>query len=159
MPAQIFCCTRLEISERRWRLSNPFSNDRWWRLKLTKEFERVSIEGRNDGSRVLVIQDFPPVQLEPMTALLGRFGYDVLTAFEGETGLKAASDQHPDLIISDIATPDMSASELCRKLRADPKIGGTPVLLVSGLRRDSDPVLSAFRAGASDYLKMPYEPM
>jgi PAS domain S-box-containing protein len=119
----------------------------------------VSIDARNDSAKVLVIQDFPPVQLEPLTALLRRFGCDVITAFEGQDGLSIASAQHPDLIICDIATPDMSGSELCRRIRSHPKIGGIPVLLVSGLRRDSDPVLAAFKAGVSDYLKMPYDPM
>ena len=119
----------------------------------------MSIEARNDSAKVLVIQDFPPVQLEPMTALLRRFGCDVITAFEGETGLNLASEQQPDLIICDIATPDMSATELCRRIRADSKLSGVPVLLASALRRDSDPVLAAFKAGVSDYLKMPYDPM
>src|SRR5262245_24257568 len=108
---------------------------------------------------VLVIQDYPPDQLESMQALLTQFGYEVLIANDGQFGLGLAAASPPDLIICDIALPDMSSIELCRKLRAHPKLGAIPFLLISGLRHDSDPVRACFNAGATEYLKMPYEPL
>ena len=107
----------------------------------------------------LVIQDFSPIDLDPMTALLRQFGFEVVTASDGETGLKIASTQSPDVIISDAVMPDMSGAELCRRVRSHYKLKTTPILLVSGLREDSEPVLNSLQAGADDYLKMPYEPM
>jgi PAS domain S-box-containing protein len=108
---------------------------------------------------VLLVQDFPPVELEPMTTLLRQWGYDVLTAFDGEIGLGMADERPPDLVVCDIALPDMSGAEFVRNLRANDTLSATPVLMVSGLRQDSEPVLAALRAGADDYMKMPYDPM
>src|SRR4030095_7883439 len=118
----------------------------------------MSMQGRNKGTRiaVLVIQDFSPIDLDPMTALLRQFGFEVVTASDGETGLKMASEQSPDVIISDAAMPDMSGAELCRRVRSHHKLKTTPILLVSGLREDSEAVLDSLRSGADDYLKMPY---
>lgn len=120
----------------------------------------MDLEVKGDSSRVLVIQDYPPVQLEPMAKLLRQFGYEVLTASEGQRGLDIALKQSPHAILCDVAMPDMNASELCRRLRSNgPSMDAIPVLLVSGLRKDSEAVIAALKAGASDYLRMPYDPV
>lgn len=119
----------------------------------------MDVEVNGEGSRVLVIQDYPPVQLEPMTKLLRQFGYQVLTAAEGQRGLDIASKQSPHVILCDITMPDMNASDLCRHLRSNSLLNGLPVLVVGGLRNDSEAVIAALKAGANDYLRMPYDPV
>src|SRR4026209_2807038 len=76
--------------------------------------EKMSMKSRNMVPRMaaLVIQDFSPIDLDPMTALLRQFGFEVVTASDGETGLKIASTQSPDVIISDAVMPDMSGAGL-----------------------------------------------
>jgi len=124
-----------------------------------KEKEKVEIEPRSGGARVLLVQGFPAVEVEPMTRLLCHWDYDVITAFDGEIGLVMAEELPPDLIVCDIAAPDLGGAEFIRNLRAKDKLSATPVLIVSGLRQDTEPVLAALRAGADDYLKIPYDPM
>jgi CheY-like chemotaxis protein len=65
---------------------------------------------------------FRRIDLDPMTALLRQFGFEVVTASDGETGLKIASTQSPDVIISDAVMPDMSGAELCRRVRSHYKL-------------------------------------
>jgi PAS domain S-box-containing protein len=108
---------------------------------------------------VLLIQDYPPDQLESLRTLLLQFGDEVFTTVYGQDGLNLASDKLPDLIITDITLPDMSGIELCRRVRAHTRLSRTPILVVSGLRKESDPVLAALNAGATDYLRIPYDPV
>ena len=111
------------------------------------------------GSTVVVIHDYPIDQLDSMTRLLRELAFDVETSTNGEEGLSVAVMRSPALIISDMTLPDMSAAELCRRVREDSRLTTVPILMVSGLRRDSAPVLEALAAGATDYLRTPYTAM
>jgi CheY-like chemotaxis protein len=107
----------------------------------------------------VVIHDYPVDELDSMILLLRELAFRIVTASTGEEGLKIASTDRPELIISDMTLSDMSAVELCRRIREYPQLSNVPILMVSGLRRDSEPVVEAIAAGASDYLRMPYSPM
>jgi PAS domain S-box-containing protein len=100
-----------------------------------------------------------PDQLELMAALLAKSGYSVLTASNGQEGLEVARSRQPDLIISDISMPVTDGIEMCRLVRARRELGLTPILLVSAVRKDSESVVEALRAGADDFLEAPYDPM
>jgi len=110
-------------------------------------------------SMAVVIHDYPADELNSMILLLRELAFNVESASTGEEGLKIAAGNRPELIISDMTLPDMSAAELCRRIRQYPLLSDVPVLMVSGLRRDSEPVVEALAFGASDYLRMPYSPM
>ena len=111
------------------------------------------------GSTVVVIHDYPADELNSMILLLRELAFNIESALTGEEGLIIAAQHRPELIISDMTLPDMSAAELCRRIREYPQLANVPVLMVSGLRRDSAPVVEALAAGASEYLRMPYSPM
>lgn len=88
---------------------------------------------------------------------MSQIGHRVLTAFDGREGFQIAQVARPDLIISD----EMAAGdsiEMCRLIRAHPLLRSIPVLLVTALPRDNETVSEALRAGADDYLHVPYEP-
>ena len=119
--------------------------------------ESPALEGKG-GNTVLVVNDAPD-QLELMTALLAKSGYSVLTAFNGREGFEVARSRHPDLIISDISMPVADGIEMCRLVRARQELGLTPILLVSAVRKDSESVVEALKAGADDFLEAPYDPM
>jgi DNA-binding response OmpR family regulator len=123
----------------------------------------MALEGSDreqlSGSTVVVIHDYPIDQLDSMTRLLRELAFDVETSTHGEEGLSVAVMRSPALIISDMTLPDMSAAELCRRVREDSRLTTVPILMVSGLRRDSAPVLEALAAGATDYLRTPYTAM
>lgn len=105
---------------------------------------------------ILVINDFSD-SLDVMSTLLKLDGYSVCTASDGMEGLNVARDVRPTLIISDVAMPGLDGIELSRRIAADAQLRATPVLLVSAMRKDSQSVAEGLRAGARDYLEVPYE--
>jgi PAS domain S-box-containing protein len=107
---------------------------------------------------VLVVNDVPDL-LEMTSLLLRKSGYRVLTAVDGREGFEVAQAEHPDIVISDVAMPDVDGIEMCRLIRAHSDLRMTPVLLLSANRKDSESVVEGLEAGADDYLEMPYDPM
>ena len=106
---------------------------------------------------ILLVNDKPDI-LNSLSLQVRQMGYRVLTAFDGREGFQIAQVAHPDLIISDMAMSGTDGIELCRLVRAHPLLRFIPLLLISGLPRDSLAVAEAFRAGAADYLQIPCEP-
>ncbi|HSE25750.1 MAG TPA: response regulator, partial [Pyrinomonadaceae bacterium] len=68
----------------------------------------------SDKPRILVVDDESQLTRVLRTGLTAH-GYDVRTAVDGVEGLKQANDWRPDLIITDLAMPNMDGLELCRK--------------------------------------------
>lgn len=111
--------------------------------------------GREDNS-VLIVNDEPD-QLRLMRNLLKKAGYAVLTADDGHEGLALARRERPDLVISDVSMPQMNGLEFCRHLRADNELRTVPILLMSALQKDTETVVAGLRAGADDYLEIPFD--
>jgi CheY-like chemotaxis protein len=63
-------------------------------------------------------------------ALLQFHGYKVFAARNGKAALDCFPAVHPDLVLMDSSLPDISSHEMCRRLKADPKNGGTPIIVV-----------------------------
>ena len=95
---------------------------------------------------------------------------EVLTAFEGATGLQRAREEKPDLIILDIMMPGMDGYEVCRRLQSDPNTARIVVLMLTGkgrvdaARRGLGPrvlqqrvreQLDGYKAGAVEFLTKP----
>lgn len=117
--------------------------------------EEIS-NGHEDNS-VLVVNDEPD-QLNLMTSLLNKAGYSVLPAADGLEALGVALREHPDLVISDVSMPRMNGMDFCRQMRADSALKTIPILLVSALQKDTESVVAGLRAGADDYLEIPFNP-
>ena len=114
-----------------------------------------SSNGHEDNS-VLIVNDATD-QLMLMKALLRKAGYSVLTAEDGVEGFDLARLEHPDLVISDVSMPRMDGLELCRQVRADSELRSVPILLVSALQKDTETMVAGLRAGADDYLEVPFD--
>jgi PAS domain S-box-containing protein len=71
--------------------------------------------------------------------------------------LDLAKQQHPDLVISDVSMPRLNGLEFCRLLRTDKDLRSIPILLVSALQKDTESVVAGLRAGADDYLEVPFD--
>jgi PAS domain S-box-containing protein len=113
------------------------------------------LNGREDNS-VLIVNDEPD-QLRLMQGLLTNAGYSVLTADDGREGFALAKRERPDLVISDVTMPNMNGLEFCRHVRADSELKTIPILLVSALQKDTETVVAGLRAGADDYLEVPFD--
>ena len=106
--------------------------------------------------RILIVEDNPP-SLELMSYLLRSFGYSVVTAVDGPSGLAAARHERPQLIVCDVHLPGMDGCELVQALKADADLRSVPVLAVTALAMvgDRDRLLSA---GFDGYLPKPIDP-
>lgn len=102
--------------------------------------------------KILVVEDEAKVS-EVLKRGLTEEGYDVTTAFDGETGLRLALAERFDLILLDINLPKMNGLELCKRLRVTDEI--TPVLMLTALGM-SDDIVTGLEAGADDYLPKPF---
>ncbi|MBN2489405.1 MAG: response regulator [Planctomycetes bacterium] len=106
--------------------------------------------------KILVIEDEPDIQ-ELIQYNLAREGYRVLTAGDGETGLKLARQEAPSLIVLDLMLPGIDGIEVCRRLQADPATRAIAVVIVTAKGEESDLVLG-LGVGADDYLTKPFSP-
>src|SRR5438105_6093768 len=102
--------------------------------------------------RVLVVEDDQPL-VRIMTKSLETNGFEVVTAFDGEEGLRAARDDRPDAIVLDLQLPRLNGVDLCRRLRAD---GNTVPILMLTARSAVPDRITGLDAGADDYLVKPF---
>jgi signal transduction histidine kinase/DNA-binding response OmpR family regulator len=90
-----------------------------------------------DGPLVLVVDDEPAIRAF-LVDVLKDAGYRVLTAPDGAAALELAKEFRPDLITLDVLMPVLDGRETARRLRADPDLARTPILVVSILGEDED---------------------
>ena len=103
--------------------------------------------------RILVIDD-SRVTLELLTKMLGGQGYRISVASSGADGLLIAAEINPDLILLDVVMPELDGFETCRRLKANKKTRGIPVVFIS-MKSRSKSILAGFNAGAIDYISKP----
>ncbi|MCA1647667.1 MAG: response regulator transcription factor [Chloroflexi bacterium] len=113
----------------------------------------MSIEDRPTG-RILVVED-DRVQAEFLAQVLRMEGYAVVVARTGsEATANANASPQPDLVLVDVVLPDLSGTELVRRLRAASNV---PIILVTSKRQVTDKVVG-LDAGADDFIPKPFEP-
>ena len=105
----------------------------------------------NDKPRILVVDDEPQLTRVLRTGLKSH-GYDVRTAADGLSGLETFNDWHPDLVITDLAMPNMNGLELCRKIRA---VSPAPIIVLSAKGEEKTKV-EALDIGADDFVTKPF---
>ena len=104
-----------------------------------------------DPTRILVVDDETQITRVLRTSLSSH-GYDIRVANDGETALEIMKDWSPDLVITDLAMPNMDGLELCRRVRAKSEI---PILVLS-VRGEERTKVKALDAGADDYITKPF---
>ncbi len=107
----------------------------------------------NTRHRILCIEDDQRQQVTMKTILEGA-GHDVWSAATGQEGLALAKKQ-PDLIILDIALPDMGGFAVCRMLKSDAETQRIPVLHLSGQFNEDNDRAAGLEGGAEAYLVKP----
>lgn len=104
---------------------------------------------------ILVIEDSKVMQALLHDSLDER--YRLLVADDGASGLDAAVEQPPDLILLDIYLPDIDGYAVCRALKGDERTSEVPVLFLTSLETEGEKV-RGFEAGADDYIVKPFYP-
>ena len=89
--------------------------------------------------------------------LLKSTTYRLIEAQDGEAGVAAALENHPDLILMDIQLPKISGTEATRRLRAEAATANTPIIAITSFALSGDEQ-KAKEAGATAYLAKPYSP-
>ena len=102
--------------------------------------------------RILIIEDEPDLALG-LRNNLEYEGCEVLTALDGEEGLRLACQERPDLILLDIMLPRLSGFDVCRQLRG--KGMQTPIIMLTARGQEIDKVIG-LEIGADDYVTKPF---
>jgi two-component system alkaline phosphatase synthesis response regulator PhoP len=105
------------------------------------------------NAKILVIDDEKSI-LNLVTAYLRPEGYQVYTASDGPSGLKAARAYKPDLILLDIMLPGMDGVELLTRLRRESDVY---VIMLTAKTEETDKIVG-LSVGADDYVTKPFSP-
>jgi DNA-binding response OmpR family regulator len=106
-----------------------------------------------NGRQVLVVEDNPDMREFIAFELQGE--YRVLKGGNGIEGVRVATEQLPDVIISDVMMPEMDGYQLCREIRKDPRTMHIPIILLTA-RADMAMKIEGLEHGADDYLTKPF---
>ena len=122
-------------------------------------FGAVSSGSADPGPSKLLIADDNLPNCELLDAVLSDQGHEVAFAHDGaetlEVATAAAEKGEPfDLVLLDIMMPKLSGYEVCQRMKADPALAATPVLMVTALHETGD-IEKAVDAGCDDFLSKP----
>ena len=106
-------------------------------------------------NKILIVED-NEFNLDSLSRLLTRKGYDVVTATTGSDGQKVANQESPDLILMDVGLPDMDGHEVTRRLKGDAATAAIPIIALTAHAFDSDKKL-ALDAGCDGYHTKPVD--
>ncbi len=104
--------------------------------------------------KILVVDDEDIVRTSCNRALTPE-GYEVKMARNGLDGLKMASEEHFDLVLTDLKMPDMDGIEVLRKIKE--QWPGVEVIIITGYQT-VDTAVKAIKLGAFDYIEKPFTP-
>lgn len=107
------------------------------------------------NAKILVVDD-TLANLGVLEDMLHAQGYTVSSFPRGAAALESLKEELPDLILLDIMMPDMDGYQVCRRLKADPKLKDIPVIFLSALSETNDK-LKAFAEGGADYITKPFQ--
>jgi twitching motility two-component system response regulator PilH len=105
---------------------------------------------------ILVIDDTPS-EAALISTVVQKLGHNVQCANDGESGIATARSIRPALILLDVVMPNMDGFNTCRKIRKDPDLAKTPVVMVTSKNQDSDRFW-AEKQGANGYVTKPFTP-
>jgi two-component system cell cycle response regulator len=105
--------------------------------------------------KILFIEDEPD-QIMMISLRLQKSDYAVISATDGEQGLKMAAAEKPDLILLDVIMPGMDGFEVARRLRSSPATKNIPIISTTAAGMD-DIERQCIAAGASDCVRKPYD--
>jgi len=112
-------------------------------------------------AKILVIDDDPDL-VEALKIILETGSYRVISAFDGEEGLRRVKEENPDLIILDLLLPKEDGDVLCRELKANPRYANVPILVLTAVaEKMSSKLFPEHRIRslpADDYVDKPVQP-
>lgn len=104
--------------------------------------------------KILVVDDLPE-NVFMLQDRLEHEGYEVITAYDGLTGIERTRNELPDLILLDVMMPGITGFEVCKTLANDMKTRNIPIILVTA-KIGAEDTKEGLEAGAFDYIKKPF---
>ena len=115
---------------------------------------QITPAGMRKNPLLLAVDDDPD-NLLLLIHVLGRLGYDFITAMDGQSGLNLAVEHKPDLILLDIMLPKLDGYEFIQQMRLRPEVASIPTVAVTALARSEDRERISL-AGFADQIVKPY---
>ena len=109
-----------------------------------------------EKKKILVVDDEPDVT-DLVAYHMKAKGFHVETLNDATASISKARTYHPDLVILDIMMPHLSGIQICRILRADPKLAKVPIIFLTAKSEPHDRI-EGLESGADDYLPKPFSP-
>lgn len=106
--------------------------------------------------KILVTEDSPTI-LAIVKETLESQGFSVITAVDGQEGLKIAREEKPDLIILDLMLPKLDGYKVCRMLKFDEKYKKIPIVMFTAKAEEADRKIG-IEVGADAYVSKPFDP-
>jgi two-component system alkaline phosphatase synthesis response regulator PhoP len=106
--------------------------------------------------QILIADDEPDI-LEIVSYNLGKEGYKIFTAKDGNEAIEKAKQINPELIILDIMMPKKTGVEVCQILRSQPAFQDTLIIFLTALS-DEESQIKGLETGADDYVSKPISP-
>ena len=103
--------------------------------------------------KILVVDD-SKTELHHLSDVLGKHGYQVRTAENGDEAMRRLVEDKPDLILMDVVMPGQNGFQLTRSITRDPRFAGVPVIMCTSKNQETDKVWG-MRQGARDYIVKP----
>jgi len=111
--------------------------------------------------RILVIDD-DPLFVEATKTILESKDYQVLTASDGDIGLRKVREEKPDLVLLDIIMPTQDGFQVCEEIKKDPQLADIPVVMLTSFAQkkgETDiPVSAGLELEAEGYIDKPVDP-
>jgi twitching motility two-component system response regulator PilH len=105
--------------------------------------------------KILLVDD-SKTELHYLSELLGKRGYAVRTAENGEEAMRRLGEDTPDLILMDVEIPGQNGYQLTRSITRDPRFANVPVIICTSKKQETDKVWG-MRQGARDYIVKPVD--
>ena len=106
--------------------------------------------------RILVVDDDRDI-VRLVRSYLEKAGYQILTAYDGETALQILRTEIPQLLILDLMLPDRDGWDVARLVRSDKKLAAIPIIMLTARVEDNDKIVG-LEIGADDYITKPFNP-
>jgi len=106
--------------------------------------------------KILIVDDEKDI-VRMLEYNLKKEGFRVLCAFDGESAVRLARHDHPDIIILDLMLPGIDGFEVCRQLKRDDATHAIPLVMLSAKVQESDKIVG-LELGADDYVTKPFSP-
>ena len=103
--------------------------------------------------KILVVDD-SKTELHHLSDVLGKRGYTVRTAENGEEAMRRLEEEKPQLILMDVVMPGQNGFQLTRAITRDPRFVNVPVIMCTSKNQETDKVWG-MRQGARDYIVKP----